>query len=149
MPVTRCHAQAAPRMGRSYGQSGLCAIGRTGDGASRRFASTGDTAPAWSALACGQPNLGGSMDIPVIVVAVIAGPPASRERALGIAAVAWLIGVAAVAWGPAHNDDVHAGSFSEFWLPWVVVLVICAILVLGITAVRRRRAARGPAGVRA
>jgi hypothetical protein len=79
------------------------------------------------------------MDIPVIAIAIIAGLLLPKERALIVAASAWAIGLVMVAWGPAHNSSVHTGS-AGFWGPWLVVLVICSGLVLGISAVRRRRA---------
>jgi hypothetical protein len=79
------------------------------------------------------------MDIPVIAVAIIAGLLLPKERALIVAAIAWAIGLVMVAWGPANNSSVHTDS-AGFWVPWLVVLVICCGLVLVINAVRDRRA---------
>jgi hypothetical protein len=42
-----------------------------------------------------------------------------------------------VAWGPAHNSNVHLDS-AGFWAPWIIVLAICASLVFGIQALKRR-----------
>jgi hypothetical protein len=78
------------------------------------------------------------MDIVVVAIALIAALLANRERALAIAAVAWVAGVLMVAVGPAHNDDVHTGS-AGFWLPWLVVGALCAAIVYGVSALRRRR----------
>jgi membrane protein DedA with SNARE-associated domain len=78
------------------------------------------------------------MDIPVIAIAIIAGLLLPRERALIVAAIAWAIGLVMVGWGPANNSDVHTGS-AGFWVPWLVVLVICVGLVFVIGAVRERR----------
>jgi hypothetical protein len=80
------------------------------------------------------------VDIPVIAVALIAGLLLSRQRALMVAAAAWLIGLVMVGWGPANNSDVHTNS-AGFWAPWVVVLAICGAIVFGVTALRERRAA--------
>jgi hypothetical protein len=79
------------------------------------------------------------MDIVVLAVALIAALLLPRERALAVAAVAWAAGVAMVAVGPAHNEDVHVGS-AGFWVPWAVVALLCALLVVGVGAVRRRLA---------
>jgi hypothetical protein len=78
------------------------------------------------------------MDIIVIAIALIAALLATRQRALAIAAVAWIAGVLMVAIGPAHNDDVHTGS-AGFWAPWLIVGALCALIVYGVTALRRRR----------
>jgi hypothetical protein len=43
-----------------------------------------------------------------------------------------------VAVGPAHNDDVHVGSAS-FWGPWAIVALLCAGLVVLMSALRARR----------
>jgi hypothetical protein len=78
------------------------------------------------------------MDIVVLAVALIAALLLPRTRALTVAALAWAAGVAMVAWGPAHNDDVHLGS-AGFWVPWLIVGGLCAAIVFGTDAVRRRR----------
>lgn len=80
------------------------------------------------------------MDIPVIAVAIIAAFLLPRQRALMVVPAAWAVGVLMVGWGPAHNSNVHTDS-AGFWGPWLILLVICCALVLGITAVRERRAA--------
>ena len=82
------------------------------------------------------------MDIPVIAIAIIAAFLLPRERALIVVPVAWAIGLVMVGWGPANNSDVHTDS-AGFWVPWLVVLAICIVLVLGISAFRERRAALG------
>jgi membrane protein DedA with SNARE-associated domain len=78
------------------------------------------------------------MDIPVIAIAIIAALLLPRERALLVAPIAWAVGLIMVGWGPAHNSDVHTDS-ADFWVPWLVVLVICCALVIGISAFRERR----------
>jgi hypothetical protein len=80
------------------------------------------------------------MDIPVIAVSIIAGLLLSRQRALMVAAAAWVVGLVMVGWGPANNSDVHTDSIG-FWGPWVAVLAICCAIVFGLTALRERRAA--------
>jgi membrane protein DedA with SNARE-associated domain len=84
------------------------------------------------------------MDIPVIAIALISALLLPRPRALVVAGVAWAVGLVMVGWGPANNSGVHTGS-AGFWIPWFVVLVICCGLVLGITAVRARRASQARA----
>jgi hypothetical protein len=78
------------------------------------------------------------MDIIVIAITLIAALLLSRPRALAVAAVAWAAGVLMVAVGPAHNSDVHPGSVG-FWGPWLILGVLCAGIVYGVTALRRRR----------
>jgi uncharacterized membrane protein YbhN (UPF0104 family) len=82
------------------------------------------------------------VDIPVVVIAIIAALLTSRERAYLIAAAAWAVGVAMVAWGPAHNSNVDTHSFTGFWTPWLILLLICGVIVTGVSALRRRRARR-------
>ena len=82
------------------------------------------------------------MDIVVLAAALIAALLLDRRRALTITAVVWVAAVLLVAVGPAHNADVHLDDPTGFWLPWVVVGAISVALVLLVTAVRRRRAAR-------
>jgi hypothetical protein len=79
-----------------------------------------------------------AMDIVVIAIALIAALLATRERALAIAAVAWVAGVLMVAVGPAHNSDVHTGS-AGFWGPWLIVGALCVAVVYGVSALRGRR----------
>jgi hypothetical protein len=43
-----------------------------------------------------------------------------------------------VAIGPAHNSNVHPAT-AGFWGPWLILGAICAALVYGVTALRRRR----------
>lgn len=77
------------------------------------------------------------MDIVVLAIALIAALLLSRRIALVVAAAGWLFGFLMVAWGPAHNSNVHLGS-AGFWAPWLIVLVVCAGLVFGIQALKRR-----------
>lgn len=80
------------------------------------------------------------MDIVVLAIAVIAGLLLSRPAALAVAAAGWLVGVLMVAVGPAHNSDVHLGS-AGFWVPWAIVLALCALVVYGIDRFKRRAVA--------
>jgi hypothetical protein len=72
---------------------------------------------------------------------LIAALLASRGPALAMAAVVWLAGVLMVAVGPAHNDDVRVGS-AGFWVPWAIVLVLCAAIVYGVSTLRRAAPSR-------
>jgi hypothetical protein len=80
------------------------------------------------------------MDIVVLAIAVIAGLLLSRPRALAVAGAGWLFGLLMVAVGPAHNSDVHVGS-AGFWVPWAIVLALCALIVYGIDRFRHRASA--------
>ena len=77
------------------------------------------------------------MDIVVLAIALIAALMLSRTRALAVAAAGWLFGLSMVAWGPAHNSNVHLDS-AGFWVPWAILLPVCAGLVFGVHALRRR-----------
>lgn len=77
------------------------------------------------------------MDIVVLAIALIAGLLLPRIPALAVATAGWLFGVTMVAWGPAHNANVHLNQ-AGFWVPWLVVAAICAALVLGVQALKRR-----------
>ncbi len=77
------------------------------------------------------------MDIVVLAIAVIAAFLLRRTLALSVAGCGWVVGLAMVAWGPAHNANVHLDS-AGFWVPWAVVLATCAVLVVGVHALRRR-----------
>jgi hypothetical protein len=79
------------------------------------------------------------MDIPVVAIAIITGLLLTRQRALIVVPIVWAIACAMVAWGPAHNSDVHLDS-AGFWGPWLILLVLCCGIVVGITALRGRRA---------
>jgi hypothetical protein len=80
------------------------------------------------------------MDIIVLAITLIAALLLSRSKALVVAGVAWLAGLSMVAWGPAHNSDVHLDS-AGFWVPWFVVLGLCALVVFGVDRYKRRATA--------
>ncbi len=63
----------------------------------------------------------------------------TRTKALAVAAAGWIFALSMVAWGPAHNSDVHLNR-AGFWIPWVIVLAICLLIVAGIDRFKRRAA---------
>lgn len=87
------------------------------------------------------------MDIVVLAIAVIASLLLTeiasllltRTKALAVAAAGWIFALSMVAWGPAHNSDVHLNR-AGFWIPWVIVLAICLLIVAGIDRFKRRAA---------
>jgi hypothetical protein len=80
------------------------------------------------------------MDIPFLVLTLLAALLLPRPRALLATVALWAIAVALVGWGPARSDGVRTASLG-FWVPWFVVLAIGILLVLGVNAVRNRRRA--------
>lgn len=78
------------------------------------------------------------MDIPFLVLALAVGLLLPRNRALLAAAGLWAVAVAFVGWGPAHNSNVHTGSFG-FWAPWTIVGLIGLGLAAGTSTLRARR----------
>lgn len=84
------------------------------------------------------------MDVPFIVLTIVAALFLPRPRALLATVALWAGAVAMVGWGPAHSDNVPTAS-PEFWLPWAVALLIGLALTLGITALRNRRREQTPA----
>ncbi|MGZ4616187.1 MAG: hypothetical protein ACXV4A_11550 [Actinomycetes bacterium] len=86
------------------------------------------------------------MDIPFLVLTLVAALFLPRPRALLVTVALWAVAVAMVGWGPAHSDGVRTASLG-FWVPWLVVLTIGLLLVLGSSALRgRRRRADASAG---
>jgi hypothetical protein len=79
------------------------------------------------------------MDIPFLVLTLLAALFLPRPRALLATVALWAIAVALVGWGPAHSDGVRTASLG-FWVPWFVVLAIGLVLVLGVSAFRNRHA---------
>ena len=78
------------------------------------------------------------MDIPFIVLTIVAALFLPRPKALLATVALWAVAVAMVGWGPAHSDNVPTASL-EFWLPWSVALLVGLAVALGITALRNRR----------
>src|SRR3954468_11060577 len=78
------------------------------------------------------------MDIPFCIIAVASGLLLSRNRALLVTGVVWVVVVAMVAWGPAHSDGVHTGSVA-FWGAWAAALCIGLALTAGAHYLRHRR----------
>jgi hypothetical protein len=85
------------------------------------------------------------MDIPFLLLAIIAACFLGRATALLTTVVLWTVAVAMVGWGPAHSDGVHTASLG-FWGPWLAVLTLALLLVTGIHAIRSRRRAKVTAG---
>jgi hypothetical protein len=83
------------------------------------------------------------VDIPFIVLTLLAALFLPRPRALLVTVALWAVTVALVGWGPAHSDNVETASLG-FWVPWLVVLAIGLVLVLGVTFLKDRRS-RGTA----
>jgi hypothetical protein len=83
------------------------------------------------------------VDIPFIVLTLLAALFLPRPRALLATVALWAVAVAMVGWGPAHSDNVPTASL-EFWVPWSAALAVGLLLVLGVAALRARRG-RGPA----
>jgi len=81
------------------------------------------------------------MDIVLLVGAIAAAMLLPRPRALVATGVLWAVCVTMVAVGPAHNAQVHVAT-PGFYVPWILVGILAAGLVLLITAIRRRRAER-------
>jgi heme/copper-type cytochrome/quinol oxidase subunit 2 len=81
------------------------------------------------------------MDILLLVGAIAAALLLNRGRALVATGLVWAFCVAMVAVGPAHNETIHLNSLG-FWVPWAVAGLIAVLIVLGISALRQRRAAR-------
>lgn len=77
------------------------------------------------------------MDIVVLAITVIGALLLPRTKAFAVAAAGWIFGLSMVAWGPAHNSNVHLDAIG-FWAPWLILLVICMALVVGIQALKRR-----------
>ena len=84
------------------------------------------------------------MDVPFIVLTIVAALFLPRHRALLATVALWAVAVAMVGWGPAHSDNVPTASL-EFWLPWSVALLVGLAVALGITALRNRRREGTPA----
>jgi hypothetical protein len=78
------------------------------------------------------------VDIPFIVLTLLAALFLPRPRALLVTVALWAVAVAMVGWGPAHSDDVETASLG-FWVPWLVVLAIGLALVLGVAVLKARR----------
>ena len=78
------------------------------------------------------------MDIPFIVLTVVAALFLPRPTALLATVGLWAVAVAMVGWGPAHSDNVPTASL-EFWLPWSIALLVGLALAFGITGLRNRR----------
>jgi hypothetical protein len=85
------------------------------------------------------------VDIPFILLTVVAALFLPRPKALLATVALWAVAVAMVGWGPAHSDNVETASL-EFWLPWGVALVIGLLIAVGVSALRNRRRARVDAG---
>ena len=85
------------------------------------------------------------MDIPFIVLTVVAALFLPRTTALLATVALWAVAVAMVGWGPAHSDGVTTASLG-FWVPWGVALVVGLAVALGVSALRSRRRARVDAG---
>jgi Na+-transporting NADH:ubiquinone oxidoreductase subunit NqrB len=81
------------------------------------------------------------MDIVLLIGAIAAALLLKLPRALVVTGLVWAFCVAMVAVGPAHNDTIHVAS-AGFWIPWAVAGVIAVLVVLGISALRSRRAGR-------
>jgi hypothetical protein len=78
------------------------------------------------------------VDVPFIVLTIVAALFLPRPRALLATVAVWSVAVAMVGWGPAHSGNVPTSSL-EFWLPWSIALLVGLALALGITALRNRR----------
>ena len=85
------------------------------------------------------------VDIPFIVLTVVAALFLPRTTALLATVALWAVAVAMVGWGPAHSDGVTTASLG-FWVPWGVALVVGLAVALGVSALRSRRRARVDAG---
>jgi hypothetical protein len=81
------------------------------------------------------------VDIVFLAAAIITALMLPRARALTVTVAVWAVCLAMVGWGPAHNSNVHTRE-AGFWVPWLVVLVIGALVVTGISWARERRTAR-------
>jgi ABC-type Mn2+/Zn2+ transport system permease subunit len=86
-------------------------------------------------------TLENTMDIVFLAGAIIAGLLLPRVPSYLATVAVWALCLAMVGWGPAHNSDVHTRE-AGFWIPWLVVLAIGAVLVTVIQFFRERRAAR-------
>ena len=78
------------------------------------------------------------MDLVAIAAAIASGLLLSRQRALIVTAVVWVISMSMVAWGPAHNSNVHLHSIG-FWVPWSILAALVTGIVFGCSALRARR----------
>jgi hypothetical protein len=78
------------------------------------------------------------VDIPFLVLTLVAAIFLPKPRALLATVALWAVAVAMVGWGPAHSDNVATAS-PGFWVPWLAVLALGLLLVLGVAAVRARR----------
>ncbi|MDQ1586371.1 MAG: hypothetical protein QOH80_1736 [Actinomycetota bacterium] len=77
------------------------------------------------------------MDIPFIVLTIVAALFLPRPRALLVTVALWAVAVAMVGWGPAHSDNVQTASL-EFWLPWSIALLVGLAIAFGVSALRNR-----------
>ncbi|MDQ1643198.1 MAG: hypothetical protein QOJ90_2549 [Actinomycetota bacterium] len=77
------------------------------------------------------------MDIPFIVLTIVAALFLPRPRALLVTVALWAVAVAMVGWGPAHSDNVRTASL-EFWLPWSIALLVGLAIAFGVSALRNR-----------
>ena len=78
------------------------------------------------------------MDIPFIVLTVVAALFLPRPTALLATVGLWAVAVAMVGWGPAHSDGVTTASVG-FWVPGGVALVIGLAVAFGVSTLRSRR----------
>jgi hypothetical protein len=78
------------------------------------------------------------VDIPFLVLTLVAALFLPKPRALLATVALWAVAAAMVGWGPAHSDNVATAS-AGFWVPWLAVLAIGLLLVLGVAALRARR----------
>ena len=81
------------------------------------------------------------MDIPFIVLTVVAALSLPRDTALLATVALWAVAVAMVGWGPAHSAGVTTASLG-FWVPWGLALVVGLAVALGVSTLRSRRGAR-------
>ena len=84
------------------------------------------------------------MDLPFIVLTVVAALFLPRSTALLATVALWAVAVALVGWGPAHSDGVTTASLG-FWVPWGVALVVGLGVAFGVSTLRSRRRARAGA----
>lgn len=81
------------------------------------------------------------MDIPFILLTVVAALSLPRPTALLATVGLWAVAVALVGWGPAHSDGVTTASLG-FWVPWGIALAVGLAVSFGVSTLRSRRRAR-------